>query len=253
MARMVGDSPYYEVSLLTSEGKAKGPRIKLPSVSTILKALPKDGLDWWGYKLGVQASLEYGGLDDAVLTPPEIEPRYEEFKRLGREGRLSTPSNVLKKAGTRGTDVHDVAEALLKNGKPPLEGEIAAEILPYVEGLLNWYEAAKPDWAEVLTIESPVFSLEHRFAGTLDAIIKGISGSYYLIDFKTSKGIYESHLLQVAAYEYAARESGLIPRDAIVIPTVVRLGKDGTYENRQSTYTFEDFLKVKHVWEVLAR
>lgn len=251
MPRMVGNSDYYEISLLTSEGRAKGPRVKLPSVSTILKALPKDGLDWYGYKLGIQAMME---VHPGIALPEEIEGRYEEIKKLGREGKVSTPYNQLQKAGDRGTDVHDVAEYLLLNGQPPPKAEIDAEILPYVEGMWNWYKAGKPTWDEVITVESPVFSLEHRYAGTLDGILHAKEvNAYWLIDFKTSKGIYESHLIQVVAYAHAAIECGLLPPGATIWPTVVRLGKDGTFENQQSSYTFDDFLKVKAVWEVLQR
>ena len=53
---------------------------------------------------------------------------------------------------------------------------------------------------EVFGLEIPVVT--PWYGGTIDAIFK-INGAYYIIDFKTSKKISNSYLLQTSAYMYA--------------------------------------------------
>ena len=59
MGRAAGGGSTYRVAVVDHKGKVRGEGVSLPSVTTILGALPKEGLQWWGYKLGVHAAHEW--------------------------------------------------------------------------------------------------------------------------------------------------------------------------------------------------
>lgn len=242
---MPNSSDYYEIL------------VKFPRVTKILQALPKN-LEWWGYKLGIQAALELavkGQLPEVgeELDVEVVEPTYELAKKLGREQEVTTPYNSLQKAGGRGTDIHKIAESFFQKGKIPSPKDVPEEYHGYVKALAGWWRIwSTVHGAEIFCAEETVYSLTHRYAGTLDLILK-MGDSYSIIDFKTSKGIYESHLLQVAAYQEAACEMGVIPLGSRVSARVVRLGVDGVFEEQVSACTIEDFVKVKEVWTLLER
>jgi hypothetical protein len=245
MARAAGSSSHYQLAIVDGKGRVRSDTIGFPSVTTILGALPKNGLDWYGYKLGCEAVIDYveqgGSLKDL-----DGEGLYEALKKAKR----ITPYTNLKKAGGRGTTIHDLAERLLTTGEM---GEVPEELQGYATALVDWYTNEKQYKSEVIAVEAPLFSLSYKYAGTVDAILKR-QGHYVVLDFKTSKGIYESHLLQGTAYEAAAREMGIIPPEhPLSYPEVVRLGADGKFEVKQSLFDIEDFLTVQKLWSILNR
>src|SRR5690554_1456176 len=83
------------------------------------------------------------------------------------------------------------------------------------EAFLKWTEQLK---IEYVKSEAPVYSREHNYAGTLDAIAI-INGRKSLLDFKTSNYIYfDQYMMQVAAYELAyTEESGDKIEDRYII------------------------------------
>lgn len=66
----------------------------------------------------------------------------------------------------------------------------------------KWKEEHVP---EITKSEFLVFSKKHKYVGTADGLAV-INGKKYLIDYKTSKGIYTTHLYQVSAYLKAWEE-----------------------------------------------
>lgn len=213
-----------------------GEQIDMPSVTTVLGALPKGGLEWWGFKLGIAAVSDVTGIQY------DLDVMYEDAKQTKH-----APHKALKAAGARGTDVHNVAEELLRTGKLKAlpKGTKADE--SYVDAMLRWHDdEGVGDW-EMLAIEETLYSLAHLYAGTVDFVAKRPDGVYVVGDFKTSKNVYESHLIQAAAYAFAANERGLIPDGAEVVQQVIRLGLDGEYEVKNSVATIDDFVAVKTV------
>jgi hypothetical protein len=210
------------------------------SVTTILGALPKE-LSYWGFKLGVAATLEVSGNEDVSL-----EEMYELAKKTDH-----APYRALRKAANRGTDVHAVAETLLRDGRLddlPLGTEASSG---YVDALVKWHDAHDVASWEIVAVEAMLFSERHEYAGQCDLIAKRPDGVYVVGDWKTSKAVFESHRIQAIAYVEAAREMGLIPEGAEAEAWVVRLGADGQFETVRSTNTIEDFLAVKAVYELL--
>lgn len=222
-----------------------GNETKVPSVTTILGALPKGGLDWWGFKLGCAAVLDLVFREDQNLTN-DTEAVYAMAKQT-----QYAPHKALSAAGNRGTDVHGVAEELLKTGKLPdlPPGTKAGE--GYIDALVSWYSEHEVAKWKIVAVEARLFSTRHLYAGTVDFIAVKPGGTYVVGDLKTSKGIYSSHHLQTTAYMEAAREMGLIPADAVAEGQVIRVGIDGDYEVERSTYQIEDFLAVLAVHHVL--
>lgn len=215
-------------------------RIELPSVTTVLGALPKGGLDWYGFKLGIAAVREVTGI------AYDIDQMYERAKQT-----QFAPHRALKAAGSRGTDVHNVAEVLLREGKLDNlpKGTHADE--GFVDALVRWHDReGVADW-EMLAVEETLYSLRHLYAGTVDFIAKRPDGVYVVGDFKSSKAVYESHMIQAAAYAFAANELGFIPDGAKVEQHIVRLAPDGEYEVVKSLATIDDFLAVRSVWQSL--
>lgn len=256
MARAAGDSSHYELAIIDATGVAKGRSVKLPSVTSILKSLPKPGLEWWGLKLGVAGTLTWLKDQTQLEMPPpgadvsaeQITTVYEAIKAAKKH----TPYAVMKAGGSRGSDIHDLAEKLLTTGELPPKNSLDPERLGYAEALWKWWKDNGYSHEGFVAVEEPVFSLVHGYAGTFDGLYEHAEKEFYeLIDFKTSASIYESHLLQLAAYKAAIYERGWVPENAIVIANAVRLGSDGLYERRTSECELEDFLAVKRVHEFL--
>jgi hypothetical protein len=109
-------------------------------------------------------------------------------------------------AGRRGSTVHDLTERYDKGEKIDLLSESTGQPLYSME---EWSMFEK--YVEFSTrfspkhdlIEQQVICPELGFAGTLDRICV-IEGKKYLLDIKTSNGIYNSYWLQLAAYRQAA-------------------------------------------------
>ena len=234
------------------------------SVTTILGCLDKPALVWWGMKVGVEGvySLfrnEHIPWDRAVVV--QSEP--EDWVRLLTEQRL-TVNHVRDKGADRGKSVHSALERYILSGRLPDPADYPAEEQGYVAGLVRFLDHAK---LEPVASEVMVGSAEHGFAGRydLDARISspvvldgrvfrgktravGIDVGLYKFDLKTSKGIYDTHHLQLSGYELAAVECGYSPTDGQV---VVCVSADGTYEVAVNRSTPEQFLAILRCYEAM--
>jgi hypothetical protein len=114
----------------------------------------------------------------------------------------SKADEIRDAAGKRGSSVHQLTEdydqgiectLLDEYGKPKYSLEEWAMFERYVEFSVNH----KP---EHHLIEQTFISSELGFAGTIDRVCT-IDGKTYVLDIKTSNGIYNSYWLQLAAYK----------------------------------------------------
>jgi len=114
----------------------------------------------------------------------------------------------LEEAATFGSMVHDFAEkfAIAKMaGEEVAESELDDLPEPVENGInafLDWYN--KND-VKFLEIETLVYSKKHKYSGTFDAVVE-IEGKRYLLDYKTSSGIYNDMKYQIACYKEAYLE-----------------------------------------------
>jgi len=76
-----------------------------------------------------------------------------------------------------------------------------------VAAFLTWY---KDNDVEFVAAEKKVYSLTHNYSGTFD-LLALVNGVLTIVDFKTSKDIYEDYFIQGAAYTFAYHEEKLYP------------------------------------------
>jgi len=168
----------------------------------------------------------------------------------------------LSSKADRGTIVHAAVDAYVR-GKPwekdELQERIEAAELPrsywestigMVSGAMEFLWATEP---EILHNEVTLFSRKYKYAGTADLIAKmkiGKTRVPVVIDFKTSKEIYDEVGLQLGAYGHAdfvglndGTELELVPghKGPIKLGMVVRPISNGTYEKATFTLTEDVF------------
>lgn len=228
------------------------------SVSTVLDVLEKGGLSWWGMKVGVLGALhvlnedDFARLSDDMTVDSDLIA--EIVSRLTEEKR--TVNHVKSAAGDRGTNVHTALEAYADTGVIPDPQFYPAHERGYVEGVVAFLRAADP---EIVMSEVMVASATDGWAGRFDAVaildnVEVVVKTYpkkkpkterlsgrWLLDLKTSKGVYESYRIQTAAYRRGLVECGYGDVDHLGI---VRVTSDGKYEVVESHATYEDFQGV---------
>jgi hypothetical protein len=164
----------------------------VPGVTTLInKGYPKPALVNWA----ARTVAEY------VADNPDF------VRDLWAQGRSETV-DFLKgahyrdrdRAATRGTDVHAIAEQVI-HGQ---EVEVPEHLAEFVSGYVRWLD----EWEPVpIVTEKPCASREWWYAGTFDAIVEfkrgQLKGQRYLLDWKTSKGVYGETGMQLAAYAHA--------------------------------------------------
>lgn len=185
------------------------------SVTTILKALPKDALKWWAAKTVAEFAV------DRSKTWFTMD-RDEAIDWLKRE-----PLRYTSDRADFGSAVHAAAESYVL-GKP-MRGDFGDDERKAIGHFLAFVDALKPRF---LQTEASVFNRTQKYAGTLDAIVEiehelllALAGgnphlipwhlregrtSYTLLaDWKTGgdieegKGVYPEVALQLSAYANA--------------------------------------------------
>lgn len=222
---------------------------KIPGVTTILNALPKE-LKQWAANCAAEFAIEHW--DELAATP--LAKRLDKIRYAHRD--------VVNAAALRGNEIHDLGEKLSHGLEVKVPDQHRGPVEAYARFLDKWQ-------IEVVATETPVVSTQYGgYGGTADlwARIGAREGAPALIDLKTGKGIYESVALQLAAYRYAelwqpdgpASETELDPMAvdyvyvAHILPDDVRLlpVKAGPPEFRQFLYVMQTHRWLeKHGWK----
>jgi len=128
-------------------------------------------------------------------------------------GLKSIPTEILQKAATRGTRVHEICDALMADiGVLDLEDEVAGYIRSFEQWLPRKF-LEKPD---------RFFCDTYKITGECDGMY--VDGEdLVLFDIKTPVKPSNTWMLQLSAYAYLARLSGY----PVTVIEVVRLNKDG--------------------------
>lgn len=235
---------------------------EVPSVTNVLSVLDKSGaLTWWGMKVGIEGVLTLMDRDVSPL-PGDV----QQIVDLLTEHKL-TVNHVKDKAADRGVNVHSVLEEWVASDTVTYD-TLADHEQPYAVGLEQFFVAIE---GAVATKEAELMvgSLEHQYAGRFDLVltlakpvevvtrvypkkkprVEEIPAGRYLLDLKTSKRVYDTHYLQLEAYEHAAIECGYAPTD---YRGVVHVTEDGRYELAlNKDWCFEDFLAVRKTYQVM--
>lgn len=151
---------------------------------------------------------------------------------------------TLEGSGEFGTAVHAACEAYVRG---ELEVGDAGELRPWVAGFDRWFRNRV---GEVVACEQTVFSDEHRFAGTMDLLVRLKTGEVALCDIKTSKRINVKMGLQLAAYRRAVAEQfGLLADRRLIVWLASDMpGTFGEWEFPDHELDDNGFLAALELW-----
>lgn len=146
--------------------------------------------------------------------------------------------------------------------KPPpkeLDGfDFSAFPISHIEQALqcfdNFLKWAKQKNLKVMGSEISLVSEKHQFGGTLDSV-PTIDGKLSLVDVKTGKAIYGSHILQQVAYEALWNEN--FPDNPITGGyNIIRTGKEiamfshSWYASGSFPMAWTAFLNCRELYEI---
>jgi hypothetical protein len=184
----------------------KTPDGLFPRVTHILKVVGTgtDALIKWAANEERKACLE--ACERVLVTTQRImSPREFSATVESNLGPARQHQKLVSRAGDIGSAAHALVAWTLRGELGVSRGE-----KPDVGDNSLWAFMAWEDWwkgsrLRVVRIEQPVWDPVLGYAGTIDAIVDHPDRGIGILDLKTSKGIYDTHHLQVAAYLHACR------------------------------------------------
>jgi len=162
----------------------------VPSVTTIVNQTVRNmGLEIW------REQWIKRGLDEA---------RDKRLSGTAIGAILSAADNEANASAELGTQMHDIIDGLLQGNQ---EIVVPDQLEPAVRGFLRWRQA-HADWeyidSEVTVYFHSQLATYIGYAGTVDALFRDpVAERFIIVDWKTSSGIYDSAMMQVAAYCHA--------------------------------------------------
>jgi hypothetical protein len=243
------DAPTAKITLNRYGYEVDGQRFR--RVTTLLDGVPKPALIGWGIKSVAEFAIEHKDEWSGL-------PKADALKLL-----KGSPYSKRDEAGDRGTAVHNALEALVKG--LPLPEDLTEEEAAYAASATAFLNARN---SKALATEMIVFNRTHGYCGTLDLWDCDDSGTPWIIDYKTSSGVYPTHGVQQVAYQRAewalvqkkqvqangkvkAWEGKLIPwsRDLCQRLGVVHVGPDHAtmYEIADADRLWEIFLQAASI------
>jgi hypothetical protein len=137
----------------------------------------------------------------SVTTVLEAYPKPYALLQWMKEQGTKT-DEIIAAAGRRGTSVHDMTERFDRGEEVNLFDEYGKpnctlEEWGMFERYVDFSQRYCPDFQRIETRY-----VGPEFAGTVDRIGTLSNGKRFIVDIKTSNGIYDSYWLQLAAYFY---------------------------------------------------
>jgi len=158
---------------------------------------------------------------------------------------------VKREAGAKGSRVHKGCEVLGSGGivhhndsYSDGEGNMAELTTEEYEGILSFKAFCDEVNPKIIATEKTVFNKEHLYAGTLDAIME-IKGKLWLVDYKTSANIWQSHRVQLSSYLHA--DDVKVDKMGI-LQLNVKANKNKKWRFTEIEDEFEGFLHAKYFW-----
>ena len=231
------DTPKPRVEVITKNGVRyyrwtfAGRSFDVVSVTEILNVMAK-GLQGWSAWLEQGVTIQAATAVYARIMQRKKDPLSKAGFALAVKkevGSVHAHEKALTAAGNIGTQVHNRIDWTLKTDPrpqglgrtdvgtaPPLSAEAA-------RCFERWQAWRQTVLLEPICVEEQVYSETHKYGGTLDLLAwvdlktdhKGKVLS--IVDWKTSKNIYESHRLQAQAYSHAAKEMELGNADRALV------------------------------------
>lgn len=236
------------------------------SSTTVLKRLEKEALHPWIAKQTAEQIRDFilQPIIDGLITPLQLsEMNLDDVMRQAKEAS----TKAKRQAGDMGSLIHKVIEeyyeaksdiAILDNYTKTIP-ELTAPILAFLE----WEKRY-----QVVSIKSEdmVYSEVHGYAGTLDLHCRlflpdDLLEKQVVVDFKSSSGVYDEHIMQIASYVFAKEEMIRIPDPQkqdfeLSGAMIVRLDKETGicephyYTREELFFPFQAFIKVKEFCEL---
>ena len=196
---------------------------RLRRVTTLLRGIPKDALPNWAAKM--VAEYAHGHQDEW-----RSKNKREALKLL-----KGAPWRYRDSRGDRGSAVHNAIEAWMRGDALP--ADLNDDELECAKRAVDFMVDRD---SRVLGAEISVLNFSMGYAGTFDLWEVDRNGVGWLLDWKTSKGIYPNQAVQQAAYLHA--EKAIVQAKAIT-------GKGEKWEGRMIDWGPEcaDRLGLVHV------
>jgi hypothetical protein len=180
-----------------------------PSVTTILEILSKPALVTWKAQESVRAFIRHLNQFSTVL--------WEQGEAAVVKLALQTADEQRDKAAKLGSSIHllaDLVQRAPEGAETAVEGfRVSDEEKPYLEAWRRFTAFLEAQGASIVSSEHAVWG--EGYAGTYDLIVQ-MDGALWMVDIKTSKGIYPEYALQLAAYGHAA--GIILPNDPKLYP-----------------------------------
>lgn len=157
---------------------------KIDGVSSVLDVMPKQ-LKQWAADCAANFAVEQW----ETLSEQPLTKRLDMIRYAHRD--------VVGEAAARGTDIHSYGEKLAHGEPVEIPDELRGPVQAYARFLDRFQ-------VEPVATEVVVGNLTHRYGGRGDMWANiGKLDCYAYVDLKTGKNVYESVVLQVAAYDGA--------------------------------------------------
>lgn len=170
--------------------------VRVPGVTTALNELNKPALKFWANKLGLRGIDVRSFVDDKADI---------------------------------GTLAHEMVFAHLKGQEVSTDYYTKAQIDLAENSFLKYLDWEKGKEMKPILLEEPLVSRLYKYGGMIDNYCN-LDGALTLVDYKTSKGIYDDMFYQLAAYQQLLQENG----HSVVHTKILRIGRneDEGFEER---------------------
>lgn len=191
------DSHRYK--LIADNGEKKGDWLKSPS-SIIDKLDKSPQLMHWAVGCFYDSVIE-NIRDGANFSRDDIVSMLEIGKGAYRE-RKQKAADVGSVVHEYAQNHHDIADIADLDSYQELSEEDKVKANHGANAFKSWYSQLG---GKSIASEFLVYSRKHGYVGRCDELVD-INGSLYILDYKTSKGVYSSQIYQVTAYMKAREE-----------------------------------------------
>lgn len=204
----------------------------VPNVTTILSGgIPKPALVGWAARK----------VAEAVATDREV---IEMIRTLGTEPLIAAlsavPNQVRNAAADRGTTIHALADAMARRGRVD---DVPADLEDALRGYAAWIDEFDP---RVMLSEAMVANREMWYAGRFD-LVATIGADVWLLDIKTSSGVYGETALQLAAY--ARAEFYVTDPDTGIGAPMIPVDRIGVLHVTESGTDLYDMGSIEAAWD----
>lgn len=184
-------------------------------VTTVLSnGIPKPALvnwaaktiaEWVGERIDIDPDSGHVDATQLAKSLAKIgeKNRYAKWPNDGSVSRLAFIETLKgvhwedrDRAANRGTEVHGLAERIVKGEEVTVPDELVGHVDSYIKFLDDWQ-------VQPVIVEGVCGHRRHRWMGTFD-LVADLHGERWLLDLKTSRsGIFGETALQLAAYRHA--------------------------------------------------